>query len=154
MSRTLPKTGFAEAIQAAAASPRPPCSSWATASQTEGEQRDRASLDLPGVQEDLIRAIAETGIPLAVVLINGSAITMGGWIEQVPAILEAWYPGEQGGQAIAEALFGDANPGGKLPVTFPAPPASSRCTTTTSPAGASRVMPTSRARRPSPSATA
>ena len=53
------------------------------------------------------------------VLINGSAITMNNWIDQVPALLEAWYPGEQGGQAIAEALFGDANPGGKLPVTFP-----------------------------------
>ncbi len=53
------------------------------------------------------------------VLINGSAITMNNWIDQVPALLEAWYSGEQGGQAIAEALFGDANPGGKLPVTFP-----------------------------------
>ncbi len=87
--------------------------------QTEGEQKDRATLDLPGVQEELIKAVAATGIPLVVVLINGSAITMGNWIDQVPAVLEAWYPGEQGGAATARALFGDVNPGGKLPVTFP-----------------------------------
>lgn len=87
--------------------------------QTEGEQRDRANLDLPGVQAELLRALALTGTPLAVVLINGSAITMQDWVDPVPAILEAWYPGEQGGRAIAEALFGVVNPGGKLPVTFP-----------------------------------
>jgi beta-glucosidase len=110
--------GFAAALQAAAQS-EAAVLFVGNSDQTEGEQRDRASLDLPGVQEDLVRAVAETGIPLAVVLINGSAITMGGWIEQAPAILEAWYPGEQGGRAIAEALFGDFNPGGKLPVTFP-----------------------------------
>ena len=110
--------GFGAALQAASLS-EAAVLFVGNSDQTEGEQRDRASLDLPGVQEDLIRALAETGIPLAVVLINGSAITMGGWIEQVPAILEAWYPGEQGGRAIAEALFGDVNPGGKLPVTFP-----------------------------------
>jgi beta-glucosidase len=87
--------------------------------QTEGEQRDRAILDLPGVQEQLIQAVAATGVPVVVVLINGSAITMVNWIDQVPAIVEAWYPGEQGGHAIAEVLFGEVNPGGKLPVTFP-----------------------------------
>ncbi len=114
----LSTDGFGPALQAAALS-EAAVLFVGNSDQTEGEQRDRASLDLPGVQEDLIRAVTETGIPLAVVLINGSAITMGGWIEQAPAILEAWYPGEQGGRAIAEALFGDVNPGGKLPVTFP-----------------------------------
>ncbi len=85
----------------------------------EGEGRDRAKLDLPGVQEALIRAVAETGKPTVVVLINGSAITMSNWIDQVPAIVEAWYAGEEGGNAIADVLFGDYNPGGRLPITFP-----------------------------------
>lgn len=87
--------------------------------QTEGEQRDRASLDLPGVQPQLVKAISALGIPTAVVLINGSAITMTDWIDQVGAVLEAWYPGEKGATAIAEILFGDTNPSGKLPITFP-----------------------------------
>jgi len=86
---------------------------------TEGEQRDRASLDLPGKQPELIKAVAGLGIPTVVVLINGSAITMSDWIDQVGAIVEAWYPGEKGGLAIAEVLSGATNPGGKLPVTFP-----------------------------------
>jgi len=87
--------------------------------QTEGEQRDRASLDLPGVQPQLVKAVSALGIPSAVVLINGSAITMTDWIDQVGAILEAWYPGEKGAAAITEILFGDTNPSGKLPITFP-----------------------------------
>lgn len=87
--------------------------------QTEGEQRDRASLDLPGVQGNLIKAIGALGIPTAVVLINGSAVTMTDWIDQVGAVVEAWYPGEKGAQAITEVLFGDTNPSGKLPITFP-----------------------------------
>jgi beta-glucosidase len=110
--------GFAAALRAVQAS-EAVVLFMGNSEQTEGEQRDRATLDLPGAQEALIQAIAAVGKPLAVVLINGSAITMGNWIEHVPAVLEAWYPGEQGGRAIAEALFGDANPGGKLPVTFP-----------------------------------
>ena len=87
--------------------------------QTEGEQRDRASLDLPGVQPQLVKAVSALGIPSAVVLINGSAITMTDWVDQVGAILEAWYPGEKGAAAITEILFGDTNPSGKLPITFP-----------------------------------
>lgn len=87
--------------------------------QTEGEQRDRADLDLPGVQPELIKAVAGLGIPVAVVLINGSAVTMSDWVDRVGAIVEAWYPGEKGGLAIAEVLAGDVNPGGKLPITFP-----------------------------------
>jgi beta-glucosidase len=86
---------------------------------TEGEGYDRANLDLPVSEEHLIRAIAETGKPTIVVLLNGSAITMKNWIDTVAAVVEAWYPGEEGGNAIADVLFGDYNPGGKLPLTFP-----------------------------------
>jgi beta-glucosidase len=84
----------------------------------EGEFRDRASLGLPGHQPELIRAVASSGTPVVVVLIGGSAVTMP-WLEEVDAVLDAWYPGEVGGQAVAEVLFGDANPGGRLPITFP-----------------------------------
>ncbi len=87
--------------------------------KTEGESEDRCNLDLPGVQEELIKQISSTGIPVVVVLINGSAITMSGWIHNVGAVVEAWYPGEEGGSAIADVLFGDYNPGGKLSITFP-----------------------------------
>ena len=83
---------------------------------TSGEGYDRTNLNLTGVQEDLIKAVVETGTPVVVVLINGRPQTIP-WIkENVPAILEAWYPGQEGGNAIADVLFGDANPGGKLPV--------------------------------------
>ncbi|MES2125180.1 MAG: glycoside hydrolase family 3 N-terminal domain-containing protein [Gemmatimonadota bacterium] len=85
----------------------------------EGEFRDRASLRLPGHQEELIRAVAATGRPLAVVLVGGSAITMSEWVDRADAILLAWYPGEQGGHAVADALFGKSNPAGRLPITFP-----------------------------------
>jgi beta-glucosidase len=85
----------------------------------EGEGRDRAYLDLPGPQEDFIKALVATGVPTVVVLIDGSAVTMNNWIGAVPAIVEAWYPGEEGGTAVADVLFGDYNPGGKLPITFP-----------------------------------
>lgn len=112
------KEGFAEALQAARQSQVAVLfvgNSW----QTEGEQRDRANLDLPGVQAELIKEVAATGVPTVVVLINGSAVTMLDWIDRVGAVVEAWYPGEAGGTAIAEVLFGDTNPGGKLPITFP-----------------------------------
>ena len=85
----------------------------------EGEGQDRAFLGLPGTQEETIRRIAATGTPVVVVLIAGAPVTMEGWIDRVPAILDAWYPGQEGGTAIADALFGDVNPGGKLPMTFP-----------------------------------
>jgi len=86
---------------------------------TEGEDKDRHSLDLPGVQEDLILEIARTNTPVVVILINGAPVTMMKWINDVDAVVEAWYTGEEGGHAIAEVLFGDHSPGGKLPVTFP-----------------------------------
>ncbi|MGE5926064.1 MAG: glycoside hydrolase family 3 N-terminal domain-containing protein [Gemmatimonadota bacterium] len=85
----------------------------------EGEFRDRSSLALPGRQEELIRSVAETGTPTVVVLVGGSAVTMSRWIDRVGAVLMAWYPGEEGGNAIADVLLGDAPPGGRLPVTFP-----------------------------------
>jgi beta-glucosidase len=85
----------------------------------EGEFRDRAFLKLPGRQEELIQRIAAAGKPVVVVLVGGSAITMSPWLERVDAVLDAWYPGEEGGHAIADVLFGDADPAGRLPVTFP-----------------------------------
>lgn len=85
----------------------------------EGESQDRAFLGLPGHQEEMIDQLAATGKPLVVVLIGGSAITMGKWINKVSAVLDAWYPGEEGGQAVAEVLLGGYNPAGRLPITFP-----------------------------------
>ena len=85
----------------------------------EGEFRDRARLSLPGRQEDLITAVAATGKPVIVVLVGGSAITMSRWIDDVSAVVMAWYPGEQGGSGVADVLFGDVNPSGRLPITFP-----------------------------------
>ena len=85
----------------------------------EGESLDRAYLSLPGHQEALIKQVAATGKPVVVVLIGGSAITMSQWNRNVPAIVDAWYPGEAGGPAIADVLFGDYNPAGRIPITFP-----------------------------------
>jgi beta-glucosidase len=84
-----------------------------------GEGSDRSNLDLPGNQESLLEAIVATGKPVVLVLENGRPLTIGWAKEHVPAILEAWYPGEFGGQAIAETLLGENNPGGKLTITFP-----------------------------------
>jgi beta-glucosidase len=85
----------------------------------EGEFRDRAFLKLPGHQEELIQSVAALGKPVIVVLIGGSAITMSGWMDQVEGIVHAWYPGEEGGNAVADLIFGDYNPAGRLPITFP-----------------------------------
>ena len=85
----------------------------------EGEFQDRASLSLPGHQEELINAIAATGKPVVVVLTGGSAITMNAWLSKVSGVVNIWYPGEEGGNAVAEILFGDANPAGRLPITYP-----------------------------------
>lgn len=85
----------------------------------EGEGFDRTNLDLPGNQEPLLEAIIATGKPVVLVLENGRPLTIHWAAQHVPAILESWYPGELGGQAIAETLFGDNNPGGHLTVTFP-----------------------------------
>lgn len=85
----------------------------------EGEFQDRALLSLPGRQEELIQKIAATGKPVVVVLVGGSAITMGNWINQVSSVIDVWYPGDEGGNAVADVLFGDYIPAGRLPITFP-----------------------------------
>lgn len=85
----------------------------------EGEFRDRSSLKLPGHQEELIDAVAATGKPVVVAVVGGSAVTMRDWIDRVGAVLDVWYPGEAGGEAVADVLFGDHDPSGRLPVTFP-----------------------------------
>jgi beta-glucosidase len=84
-----------------------------------GEAASRASLDLPGKQEELLKAVAALGKPIVLVLLNGRPLSITWAAENIPAILEAWEPGTEGGNAVADILFGDVNPGGKLPVIFP-----------------------------------
>ncbi len=79
---------------------------------------DRTRIDLPGPQEELLKRVVALGKPTVLVLMNGSALAVNWADENVPAILEAWYPGEEGGTAIAEVIAGDISPGGRLPVTF------------------------------------
>jgi beta-glucosidase len=110
-----PAAGIARAVALARASDV----AIVVAGIEEGEFRDRASLRLPGHQEDLIRAVASAGRPVVVVLIGGSAITMSGWIDRVDGVVMAWYPGDEGGRAVADVLFGEHNPAGRLPISFP-----------------------------------
>ncbi len=87
--------------------------------RTVGESLSRTSLDLPGRQLELVQAVYAVGKPVVVVLLNGRPLSIN-WVNKyVPAIVEGWFPGAQGGTAIAEVLFGDYNPSGKLTVTFP-----------------------------------
>lgn len=86
---------------------------------TDGEGHDVASLDLTGVQEDLVKAVYATGTPTVVVLVNGRPLSTRWIAEHVPAIVEAWRPGERGGEAVADVLFGDYNPSGRLAITIP-----------------------------------
>ena len=84
-----------------------------------GEFASRGSLDLPGRQEELLKAVSALGKPVVLILLNGRPLSINWAAEHVPAILEAWEPGTEGGNAVADILFGDVNPGGKLPACFP-----------------------------------
>ena len=112
------RTAFAQAIDAVRASDVAVVV-LGESQNMNGERASRSSLALPGEQEALIEAAVATGKPVVLVLLNGRPLAIDWAAEHVPAILEAWYPGTEGGNAIADLLFGDANPGGKLPVTFP-----------------------------------
>jgi beta-glucosidase len=83
------------------------------------ENESRASLDLPGIQQQMLETAVASGKPVVVVLENGRPLDIRWAVSHVPAILEAWYPGTEGGNAVADVLFGDVNPGGKLPVSWP-----------------------------------
>ncbi len=84
-----------------------------------GESKSRTGLGLPGRQQQLLEALYATGKPVALILINGQPLTINWADRYIPSILEAWFPGPEGGNAIAETIFGDYNPGGRIPVTFP-----------------------------------
>ena len=86
---------------------------------TDGEGYDVASLDLTGRQEELLRAVQATGTPTVLVLVNGRPLSVRWAADHVPAIVEAWLPGERGGEAVADVLFGDVEPSGRLPITVP-----------------------------------
>jgi beta-glucosidase len=117
------RDGFAEAVKAARSADIALMAvgdmSGLMPDAASGEMRDRSVLGLPGVQEELVKAVYETGTPVVLVLVNGRPYTLKWLSEKVPAIVVAWEPGEEGGRAVAEVLFGDYNPGGKLPVSFP-----------------------------------
>jgi beta-glucosidase len=83
------------------------------------EASSRAGLELPGIQEQMLEAAAESGKPVVLVLENGRPLDIRWASQHVPAILESWFPGTEGGNAVADVLFGDVNPGGKLPVSWP-----------------------------------
>ena len=110
--------GFAEAV-AAARSSDVAVVFVGESKDMVGEAASRATLDLPGRQTDLVKQVAGAGKPTIVVLVNGRPPTIGWIVDNVPAILESWMGGTESGNAIADILFGDVNPGGKLPVTFP-----------------------------------
>ena len=106
-------------IQQAVAAARASDVAVVTVGIAEGEFSDRAKLSLQGKQEEMINAVAATGTPIVVLLVAGSAITMDNWIDNVDAIMDIWYPGDEGGHAVAEVLTGKYSPSGKLPITFP-----------------------------------
>ena len=85
----------------------------------EGEFSDRALLSLPGNQEELIREVAKVGKPTVVLLVGGSAITMSNWMGSIDGIMAVWYPGEEGGNAVVNVLFGNVSPSGRTPITYP-----------------------------------
>jgi beta-glucosidase len=110
--------GFAEAVATAQAADQVVLAVGETR-EMSGEAAARSNIDLPGRQEELIEAVVATGKPVAVVLFNGRPLALENVIDTAPAFLEAWFPGVQAGHGVADVLFGDVNPGGKLPVSFP-----------------------------------
>jgi beta-glucosidase len=110
--------GFAEAVAVAQAADQVVLALGETR-EMSGEAAARSTLDLPGRQEELIQAVKATGKPFAVVLFNGRPLALEDVVGDMPAILEAWFPGVQAGHAVADVVFGKVNPGGKLPVSFP-----------------------------------
>jgi beta-glucosidase len=126
--RVIDPSARAESVRAAAETARKADVAIVVVGENETTNReawseqhlgDRDSLDLLGAQDQLIKAVFETGTPTVVLLINGRPLSINYVAQDVPAILEGWYLGEEGGTAAADVLFGDVNPGGKLPVTFP-----------------------------------
>ncbi|MFZ1400757.1 MAG: glycoside hydrolase family 3 N-terminal domain-containing protein, partial [Candidatus Promineifilaceae bacterium] len=117
------RSGFAEAVAAAANADVALLflggKSGLTDDCTCGEARDRADLNLTGVQQELLAAVHATGTPTVLVLVNGRPLSTTWAADHIPAIVEAWLPGEEGAEAVADVLFGDFNPGGKLPITVP-----------------------------------
>jgi beta-glucosidase len=111
-------SGFAAAVSAAQAAAVTVVAVGEPAAYS-GEASSRSDISLPGQQTALIQAIAATGKPYVVVLMNGRPLTLDWVADNAPALLEAWYPGTEGGNAVADVLFGKVNPGGKLPMTFP-----------------------------------
>jgi beta-glucosidase len=110
--------GFAEAVAVASDADQVVLALGETR-EMSGEANSRSTLDLPGRQEELLRAIKATGKPVAVVLFSGRPLALENIVDDAPAILEAWFPGVQAGNAVADVVFGKVNPGGKLPASFP-----------------------------------
>jgi beta-glucosidase len=111
-------SGFGAAVAAAEASDQVVLALGESRGQS-GEAAARSEIDLPGKQEELVQRIKATGKPFVVVLFNGRPLTLGSVVDDAPAILEAWFPGVQAGNAVADVVFGGVNPGGKLPASFP-----------------------------------
>ena len=117
-SECSPTDGFADAVAKAKAADQVVLA-LGESREMSAEAAARSEIDLPGKQQQLIDAIAKTGKPFVVVLFNGRPLTLSWVAETSPAILEAWFPGIEAGNAVADVVFGKTNPGGKLPVSFP-----------------------------------
>ncbi len=110
--------GFARAVATARAADQVVLAVGETR-EMSGEANARSTLDLPGRQEELVKAISATGKPVAVVLFSGRPLALEDIVDEAPAIVEAWFPGVEAGNAVADVVFGEVNPGGKLPASFP-----------------------------------